>query len=373
MSEILEHLYLLRSRRRIAAYRRALRAVVRPGDVVLDAGCGTGILGFLALRAGAARMIGVDRHPVVLLARELAKRNGLADRATFVLGSLPDVDLPQRATLMVSDLIGHGGIDARAFRILGGTQRRHLAERARQVPSGGVYWITPVRAPRIHRRLVDWTGGFDGLDLGLVGRFAVHRGYQLFEPVRAVGPAVEIGRLSFARLDRGVFPIEWTAEVRVTSPGVVHGVRWDYGLELAPGVLMGSRSRVGRQPFFFPFDPAPAVRRGDRLRVTFVFSADHNWSWTMEQRRGGRVCARAMHAGALASFLPLEQAELVPSWRPHAPAELAEVCWRIARMDGTRTLADLAREWAAQDGLREEEALERLRRACLEFKIGGSP
>lgn len=42
------HLLMMQDSRRMDAYGRAIRAVVRPGDVVLDVGCGAGILSFLA-------------------------------------------------------------------------------------------------------------------------------------------------------------------------------------------------------------------------------------------------------------------------------------------------------------------------------------
>jgi ribosomal protein L11 methyltransferase len=54
---------------------------------VLDAGCGTGVLGFAALALGARRAVGFDVDPVAAVAsRENARRNGIAGWAGFAGG-----------------------------------------------------------------------------------------------------------------------------------------------------------------------------------------------------------------------------------------------------------------------------------------------
>ena len=42
---------------------RALKTYVKPGDQILDVGCGSGILGMLALKFGAAYSVGTDLDP----------------------------------------------------------------------------------------------------------------------------------------------------------------------------------------------------------------------------------------------------------------------------------------------------------------------
>ena len=64
---------------------------MKPGDSVLDVGCGSGILGIAALLCGAKEAVGVDiDEKAVETARENASLNGVDDRFTAVCGSFTD-------------------------------------------------------------------------------------------------------------------------------------------------------------------------------------------------------------------------------------------------------------------------------------------
>ncbi len=63
--------------------------LVRGGELVLDVGCGSGILSIAALKLSAAAAFGVDTDPqAVEVARENARRNGVADRLRLAVGSV---------------------------------------------------------------------------------------------------------------------------------------------------------------------------------------------------------------------------------------------------------------------------------------------
>src|SRR6188474_876833 len=76
---------------RVAAFARAIAEVVRPGDVVVDVGAGTGILAILAAKAGARRVFAVERGPLSTLIAGAAADSGVADVVTVVRGDARDV------------------------------------------------------------------------------------------------------------------------------------------------------------------------------------------------------------------------------------------------------------------------------------------
>jgi SAM-dependent methyltransferase len=98
------HLRLLGRVDRTMAVARAVERLIKPGMRVLDAGCGTGLLSFLAARAGASEIVSVDRENVAL-ARELARENGLSDKIRFIEGdltTLPDETIGGRFDAIIA-------------------------------------------------------------------------------------------------------------------------------------------------------------------------------------------------------------------------------------------------------------------------------
>lgn len=76
---------------------RSLPGRIRPGDRVLDAGTGTGILAIAALKLGADRAVGFDIDPWSLRnAPENALRNGVHDRFAVLRGTVDVIPESER-------------------------------------------------------------------------------------------------------------------------------------------------------------------------------------------------------------------------------------------------------------------------------------
>ncbi|MCA6065497.1 50S ribosomal protein L11 methyltransferase [Thalassolituus marinus] len=77
---------------------------VEGNELVVDYGCGSGILGIAALLLGARHMVGVDIDPQALTAtRDNAGRNSIGDDKYEIY--LPDATPPTQADIMVANIL----------------------------------------------------------------------------------------------------------------------------------------------------------------------------------------------------------------------------------------------------------------------------
>jgi type I protein arginine methyltransferase len=105
-STIRTHLEMLQDRVRTEAYRNAIQQVVKPGDRVLDFGCGTGVLSIFAERAGASKVYALDRSSMLTAAENIFAKNGCKN-VEAIFGEGDTVELPGQVDVIVSEWMGH--------------------------------------------------------------------------------------------------------------------------------------------------------------------------------------------------------------------------------------------------------------------------
>src|SRR5712664_517077 len=106
MSSPFDYGQMLVDNPRREAYSKAILASVRPGDTVLEIGCGPGLFSLLACRAGARKVYAIDSEEIIHNARKLAADNGLANRMEFLHGDSRYVTLPEQMNVIISDIRG---------------------------------------------------------------------------------------------------------------------------------------------------------------------------------------------------------------------------------------------------------------------------
>eukprot|EP01139_Manchomonas_bermudensis_P004804 Amastigsp_a174359_1732.p2 type:complete len:354 gc:universal Amastigsp_a174359_1732:1-1062(+) len=104
------HEEMLKDEVRTMSYQRAI--VNNPhlikGKIVLDIGCGTGVLSMFAAQAGAAHVYAIECSSIIEQAQAIVKANGFADKITLIRGKVEEVELPvEKVDVIISEWMGY--------------------------------------------------------------------------------------------------------------------------------------------------------------------------------------------------------------------------------------------------------------------------
>jgi protein arginine N-methyltransferase 1 len=100
---------MLKDRVRTLGYRRAVGSNPMLRDkIVLDVGCGTGILSMFCVQSGAKHVYGIDCSDIIKQARQIVSDNGMSDKITLIQGKAEEVELPvPKVDVIVSEWMGY--------------------------------------------------------------------------------------------------------------------------------------------------------------------------------------------------------------------------------------------------------------------------
>ncbi len=141
------HIRMLNDRARTATFQQAIRETVTPEDVVVDIGTGTGVLAVTAALAGAKHVYAIESSTMGRLAQQAFAVNGLSDRITLVPGRSEQIDLPEKADILVSEIIGNDPLDEEILETTDDAVKRLLKPNARLIPESLSIYGLPVCGP----------------------------------------------------------------------------------------------------------------------------------------------------------------------------------------------------------------------------------
>uniref|UniRef100_A0A5F9D322 Protein arginine N-methyltransferase 3 n=1 Tax=Oryctolagus cuniculus TaxID=9986 RepID=A0A5F9D322_RABIT len=104
------HEEMLKDKVRTESYRDFIyqNTHIFKDKVVLDVGCGTGILSMFAAKAGAKKVLGVDQSEILYQAMDIIRLNKLEDTITLIKGKIEEVRLPvEKVDVIISEWMGY--------------------------------------------------------------------------------------------------------------------------------------------------------------------------------------------------------------------------------------------------------------------------
>lgn len=280
-----EHRGYLGDTVRTQAFHAALARTLKGGEVVADLGCGSGILGQLALKLGAAHVYAIDEGPILDIARESAARAGLSERTTFIRGRVQQVVLPEQVDVLICDHVGYLGIDYGVLDLLQDAIRRFLKPGGAVIPSRLELSLAPVSSKACETLLRSWRADGVPAEFHWLNDWTVNTKHGVtLRPDDLLGPPVPLADLPI-RSVRADFH-SWKRTLEIERDGSMHGIAGWFDCELVPGIHMSNSplaaTPINRPVAFLPLGEAVNVRAGQRIDASVVCRpADALLAWTI--------------------------------------------------------------------------------------------
>ena len=132
--DVAMHKVMLQDIVRTEAYEKSISEVVKPCHTVLDFGCGSAVLSMFAARAGAAKVIAVDRSPFIKNAHNIALANGFKN-IDFYHDDHESLVLEEKVDVIVSEWMGHCLFYEAMLEPLLALRERYLAKDGHMIPA----------------------------------------------------------------------------------------------------------------------------------------------------------------------------------------------------------------------------------------------
>ncbi|GMH08309.1 hypothetical protein Nepgr_010149 [Nepenthes gracilis] len=203
--------------------------------VVVDVGAGSGILSLFAAQAGAKHVYAVEASEMADYARILIEGNPyLSQRITVIKGKVEDVELPEKADVMISEPMGTLLVNERMLESYVIARDRFLVPKGKMFPAVGRIHMAPFSDEYLYVEIANkalfWQQqNYFGVDLTPLHGSAFH-GYfsqpvvDAFDPRLLVAPAachvIDFTSIKEEQLYEIDIPLKFTASVGTR----VHGL-----------------------------------------------------------------------------------------------------------------------------------------------------
>lgn len=287
--DVAMHKVMLQDVVRTDAYEKAINEVVKPGHYVLDFGCGTGVLAMFAARAGASKVIAVDRSPFIKTAKEIAEKNGF-ENIDFYHDDHQSLQLDEKVDVVVSEWMGHCLFYEAMLEPL-------LAIRDSYLATGGV--MIPAEVS-LHAGLVCDEDLLDDLSFLRSQPYDIdfspiaHTPFQqtdlvTLDPESILENTVHLGSLDMHTISKAETPRVFTGTIKPDRKSEIFALCAWFSSELSQGVIFGTGPNdipTHWDQILFPLPEPFTVDPSRQLTITISplteqVGKEQCWSWSI--------------------------------------------------------------------------------------------
>jgi len=274
------HEEMLKDEVRTLTYRNAMydNKHLFKDKIVLDVGCGTGILCMFAKKAGAKHVYGIDMSSIIDHAKEIVKQNGLEKDITLIKGKVEEVQLPvEKVDIIISEWMGYCLLYESMLDTVIYARDKWLKPGGLLFPDKASVYITAIEDREYKEEKINWWDNVYGFDMSAI------RDVALYEPLVDVVESKQVvtDSCKLKEIDLNTVKVE---ELNFSAPFCINSRRNDYihafvayfTVEFSPchkrtGFSTGPESRYThwKQTVFYMQDSI-TIKYGEKINGEFT-------------------------------------------------------------------------------------------------------
>jgi protein arginine N-methyltransferase 1 len=171
------HEELLKDKERTRTFKKAImrNKYLFKGKVVLELGCGTGLLSIFASKAGARQVFAVDSPQMIRTAAEIASENNIKN-ITFIEGKVEEISLPI-VDIIIFDWMGYFLINNAKLESLVYARNKWLVPDGLIFPNKVKLYLAGIEDAKFIDEKFEFWNDVYGIDMNLMRKISLREGH----------------------------------------------------------------------------------------------------------------------------------------------------------------------------------------------------
>ena len=182
------HREMLSDKIRTLSYKEAIfknESLIK-GKVILDVGCGTGILSLFAAKCGAKVVYAVEKSSIVEYAKQIIEKNGFSDKVKVIQGAMEEIEIPEKVDVIISEWMGYCLLYESMLPSVILARDKFMSSSGTMFPSKAKMYISAIEDSQYYKRKISFWDDVCGFN------FKPVKDWALIEPLISTCPEKQI-------------------------------------------------------------------------------------------------------------------------------------------------------------------------------------
>jgi len=213
------HEEMLKDEVRTLSYRNAIcnNKHLFKDKIVLDVGCGTGILSMFAAQAGAKKVIGIDCSEIIRQAQQITKDNHFDHVITLIKGKVEEVELPvEKVDIIISEWMGYFLLYESMLDTVIYARDKWLAPGGLIFPDRATLYLTAIEDAEYKQDKIDFWDNVYGFNMSCIKKMAMREPLvDVVEPHMVVTNSCAVLKVDITKVTKA--DLDFTTPFRLTA------------------------------------------------------------------------------------------------------------------------------------------------------------